>query len=197
MCRSSSPEIPPHPLPTAKAAQYFNKIQCFCFEEQRLEPNEEGEREGSLPPVDLVVVVGMLVAGMPLACQRSLSNISHPPTITHPHTHTHTHTHIMRQWTCPCTFSWTQNSPWTRGWRTSRRSRYTTPFSAPSTSSTLRCSQWQYIHSTCLQHPSPVYLCVLQARMHTRQRAPVSISTSERVRESGNPLTQTSPWWRT
>ncbi|KND01728.1 uncharacterized protein SPPG_03521 [Spizellomyces punctatus DAOM BR117] len=25
----------------AKAAQYFNKIQCFCFEEQRLEANEE------------------------------------------------------------------------------------------------------------------------------------------------------------
>ena len=25
----------------SKAALYFNKIQCFCFEEQRLEPNEE------------------------------------------------------------------------------------------------------------------------------------------------------------
>ena len=23
------------------AGLYFNKIQCFCFEEQRLEPNEE------------------------------------------------------------------------------------------------------------------------------------------------------------
>lgn len=27
----------------AKAAPYFNKIQCFCFEEQRLGPNEEIE----------------------------------------------------------------------------------------------------------------------------------------------------------
>lgn len=24
-----------------EAGLYFNKIQCFCFEEQRLEPNEE------------------------------------------------------------------------------------------------------------------------------------------------------------
>ena len=24
-----------------KAGIYFNKIQCFCFEEQRLRPNEE------------------------------------------------------------------------------------------------------------------------------------------------------------
>lgn len=24
-----------------EAGLYFNKIQCFCFEEQRLDPNEE------------------------------------------------------------------------------------------------------------------------------------------------------------
>jgi cytochrome c oxidase assembly protein Cox11 len=33
-----------------EAGQYFNKIQCFCFEEQRLNPHEQVRMGITTPP---------------------------------------------------------------------------------------------------------------------------------------------------